>query len=81
MCLLVAAATLRIWGSYSGRLDRRGWRFLFATIGVALAVLVQQTVERGARLVYEQGVGVITGPPGPGSGPLDGDTSGGAANR
>jgi uncharacterized membrane protein len=30
--------------------------------GLVLLLLVQQTAERGARLVYEQGVGVIAAP-------------------
>ena len=34
---------------------------LFVGLALALVVLVQQTAERGARLVYEQGVGVIGG--------------------
>jgi uncharacterized membrane protein len=39
-----------------------GHRILVVTLSLILVVLVQQTAERGARLVYEQGVGVITGP-------------------
>ena len=40
----------------------RGSRLLLAALGLAVIVLVQQAAERGARLVYEQGVGVIPAP-------------------
>lgn len=41
----------------SGRL-----RWTLALAGLLAAVLIQQTGERGARLVYEQGVGVVAPP-------------------
>jgi uncharacterized membrane protein len=59
---LVAVATTRVAVQFVRRSDGLGWRMLFAVTGLVLAVLVQQTAERGARLVYEQGVGVIPGP-------------------
>jgi uncharacterized membrane protein len=37
-------------------------RVLLLVAGLAGVLLVQQTAERGARLVYEQGVGVIAAP-------------------
>ena len=42
--------------------DTRATRLLFMALGLAVPVLVQQTAERGARLVYEQGVRVLVGP-------------------
>ena len=57
----VVLATLRPLGWLVGLADTRTTRLLFLSLGVALLVLVQQTAERGARLVYEQGVGVVTG--------------------
>lgn len=56
---VLAVAALRIAAQLLPRPDGTRWRLLFALAGLALAVLVQQTAERGARLVYEQGVGVI----------------------
>ena len=40
----------------------KGVRLGLAVAGLAVLVLVQQTAERGARLVYEQGVGVVPAP-------------------
>lgn len=40
----------------------RRHRMLLLVAGLIGAVLVQQTAERGARLVYEHGVGVIAAP-------------------
>jgi uncharacterized membrane protein len=37
----------------------RRYHVVFVVFGIVGAVLVQQTAERGARLVYEHGVGVI----------------------
>ncbi len=59
-------AVLRLGGLLMHLADTRATRLLFVALGVAVAVLVQQTAERGARLVYEQGVGVI-----PSRGPSD----------
>ena len=58
----VVVATLRPVGRLVGLADTRARRLLFLALGLAVLVLVQQTAERGARLVYEQGVGVVTGP-------------------
>ena len=41
---------------------KRHVRFGLVLAGLVLVLLVQQTAERGARLVYEQGVGVIAAP-------------------
>lgn len=59
---LILLATLRPVGRFVGLPDTRATRVLFMALGLAVLVLVQQTAERGARLVYEQGVGVIVGP-------------------
>jgi len=59
---LVAVALLRIATHLSGRGRSRSARAVFLALSLALSVLVQQTAERGARLVYEQGVGVVAGP-------------------
>lgn len=37
-------------------------RIVFFALSVGLAVLVEQTAERGARLVYQEGIGVEAGP-------------------
>ena len=57
--LLTAAARLAVHLRVRGA--GRGVRLLFAAAGLVVVLLVQQTAERGARLVYEQGVGVIPG--------------------
>lgn len=59
---LAGAAVVRVGSHLAGVADRRTTRILFVTLALVLVVLVQQTAERGARLVYEQGVGVIPGP-------------------
>ena len=59
--VVVAMATLRLVPTVGRRAERRTVRLLFAAAAVVIAVLVQQTAERGARLVYEHGVGVIPG--------------------
>ena len=58
----VVLATLRPVGRLMGLADNRATRLLFLSLGLVVLVLVQQTAERGARLVYEQGVGVVPGP-------------------
>lgn len=58
----VLLATLRPVGWLVGLKDTRATRLLFMVLGLAVMALVQQTAERGARLVYEQGVGVVAGP-------------------
>lgn len=40
----------------------RGRRIALLAVTLALAVMVEQTAERGARLVYEEGIGVVAGP-------------------
>ena len=62
MISFVVLATLRPAGRLVGLADTRTTRLVFLVLGLAVLVLVQQTAERGARLVYEQGVGVVTGP-------------------
>jgi uncharacterized membrane protein len=62
MVSFVVLATLRPVARLLGIEDTRATRVLFTALGLALLVLVQQTAERGARLVYEQGVGVVVGP-------------------
>ena len=62
MISFVVLATLRPVGRLVGLADTRTTRLVFLVLGLAVLVLVQQTAERGARLVYEQGVGVVTGP-------------------
>jgi uncharacterized membrane protein len=57
----VVVATLRPLGRLVGLADTRTTRLLFLSLALAVLVLVQQTAERGARLVYDQGVGVVTG--------------------
>ena len=61
MISFVVLATLRPVGRLVGLADTRTTRLVFLALGLAVLVLVQQTAERGARLVYEQGVGVVTG--------------------
>ena len=62
MISFVVLATLRPVGQLLGLVNTRTTRLLFLALGLAVLVLVQQTAERGARLVYEQGVGVVSGP-------------------
>jgi uncharacterized membrane protein len=61
MVALVVVAALRLVASVTRTAETRIVRLLYAAAAVAMVVLVQQTAERGARLVYEQGVGVIPG--------------------
>lgn len=68
---LALLATLRIAARWTRIADGRGARILLVVVGVTVAVVIQQTAERGARLVYEQGVGVIPGPVPAASEPLD----------
>jgi uncharacterized membrane protein len=53
---------LRLGVQLRGRPGRRTAHIPLMAVGLVLLVLVQQTAERGARLVYEQGVGVIAAP-------------------
>jgi len=60
---LVLVAAVRIAGGRRMRIaEGRGVRVLLVALGIGVAIMIQQTAERGARLVYEQGVGVIPGP-------------------
>jgi uncharacterized membrane protein len=59
---LVGAAIIRVGSHLAHVSNRRIARALFLALGLIAVVLVQQTAERGARLVYEQGVGVVPGP-------------------
>lgn len=58
----VSFAVIRVGIGALRRPRTLGQRLLLLTLTLILVVLVQQTAERGARLVYEQGVGVIGGP-------------------
>lgn len=59
-CIVVAALRLVMLRGDGGRSRRR--RLALLGIGLVAVVLVQQTAERGARLVYEFGTGVIAVP-------------------
>ncbi len=59
---LVGIAAFRLVCWLKRWLDTKYLRMAFAILGATAFFLVQQTAERGARLVYEQGVGVIPGP-------------------
>ena len=59
-CVLVAALRLVVLRGDGGRSRRR--RRALLGLGLVAIVLVQQTAERGARLVYEFGTGVIGAP-------------------
>src|SRR3990167_9368353 len=52
-------AMVQTAGFMSGAPWNRPLRLALAVAGLLAALLVYQTAERGARLVYEQGVGVI----------------------
>ena len=56
-CIVLAALRLVLLRGEGGRHRRR--RVLLLAMGLVAIVLVQQTAERGARLVYEFGTGVI----------------------
>lgn len=56
---LVAFVAVRLAAQLAGLLRTRRHRAAFAFLGLIGALLVQQTAERGGRLVFEQGVGVI----------------------
>lgn len=53
---------LRLGARRAGIPRTRRHRLILLALSVAGAVLVLQTAERGARLVYEYGVGVIAAP-------------------
>jgi uncharacterized membrane protein len=56
-CIAVAALRLVVLRGDGGRSRTR--RIALLGIGVVAVVLIQQTAERGARLVYEFGTGII----------------------
>ncbi len=56
-CIMVAALRLILLRGNSARSRRR--RVMLLGIGLVSVVLIQQTAERGARLVYEFGTGIV----------------------
>jgi uncharacterized membrane protein len=56
-CIAVAALRLILLRGNSARSRRR--RVMLLGIGLVSVVLIQQTAERGARLVYEFGTGIV----------------------
>lgn len=56
-CIVVASLRLLVLRGERGR--RRALRIALLGIGLVSVVLIQQTAERGARLVYEFGTGII----------------------
>ena len=56
---LVAMAAARLLSEFTGITRVERYRVLFVVLGIVGMILVQQAAERGARLVYEHGVGVI----------------------
>jgi len=59
----VAVVRVGVQARAGDRRGRRAVRIGLLVAGLVVVILVQQTAERGARLVYEQGVGVVA-PPG-----------------
>jgi len=57
-----AVALAQVAARLAGVARTRRGRLVLAAAGLIAAALVHQTAERGARLVYEQGVGVIAAP-------------------
>ena len=57
---IVAVARASAW--FAGFPRARSHRVLLLAAGLVGVVLLQQTAERGARLVYQHGVGVIAAP-------------------
>lgn len=66
---ILGLAVLRVGARVAPRGEDTAARVLFVALGIVAAILIQQTAERGARLVFEQGVGVI-----PGAAPGAGET-------
>ena len=56
-CIFVSALRLVVLRGDAGRSRKR--RMALLAIGLVSVVLIQQTAERGARLVYEYGTGII----------------------
>jgi uncharacterized membrane protein len=59
-CIVVATLRLLVLRGTNGRSRRR--RIALLGIGLVSVVLIQQTAERGARLVYEYGTGIVGAP-------------------
>ena len=59
-CIVLATLRLVVLRGENGRSRRR--RVALLAIGMVSVVLIQQTAERGARLVYEYGTGIIGAP-------------------
>ena len=59
MSCCIVVAVLRLAMLRGGGARSRPRRVLLLAIGLVAVVLIQQTAERGARLVYEFGTGVI----------------------
>jgi len=57
---IVAVARVSAW--FAGFPRARSHRVVLLLVGLVGVVLLQQTAERGARLVYQHGVGVIAAP-------------------
>ena len=62
MSCCIVVAVLRLAMLRGGGARSRPRRMLLLAIGLVTLVLIQQTAERGARLVYEVGTGVIAAP-------------------
>lgn len=56
------AAVIRLAAQRAGFARARSHRLALLTVGLIGVLFLQQTAERGARLVYEFGVGVIAAP-------------------
>jgi uncharacterized membrane protein len=56
------AASVRLAARRAGFPRARSHRLVLLTVGLIGVLFLQQTAERGARLVYEHGVGVIVAP-------------------
>jgi len=56
------AAVIRLAAWHAGFPRARSHRLVLLAVGLIGVLLLQQTAERGARLVYEHGVGVIAAP-------------------
>lgn len=57
-----AAVAIRFAARAAGVPRARSLRALLLAVGLVAVLLLQQTAERGARLVYQFGTGVIAGP-------------------
>jgi uncharacterized membrane protein len=62
---VVATAIVRVVARLAGFPRARLHRLALLAVGLIGVVLMQQTAERGGRLVYEHGVGVVAAPSAP----------------